>query len=239
MASPYQLQQRMLARIRASLGYGAKRSAPPRLPPFVSQTLVTDREKLSAEFESEIERVGGHVAHVHSRDEVTAYLQGLPATGEESAVGISDGSLINELRIREWLLTRKTRVVTWQQTTSMEAYKRELLKCGIGVTCADYALADTGTVVLVSGREHHRLASLLPPVHVCLLPAERIFASLMSLLDHLNDAYSHERPPHALTCITGPSRTADIEQTITTGVHGPKALHVLLYSIETIEISRV
>src|SRR5687768_7605649 len=56
VASPYQLQQRRLARIRASLGYGAKRAAPPRLPPFVSQTLITDSEKRSAEFESEIER---------------------------------------------------------------------------------------------------------------------------------------------------------------------------------------
>ncbi|MCA1579775.1 MAG: lactate utilization protein [Acidobacteria bacterium] len=224
----------MLARIRASLGNAAKHPAPAKLPPFVSQTLVTDGEKLTAEFESEIERVGGQVAHVHSSDQVTAYLSVLPLTGDESSVAISDGLLIKTLRIREWLLTRKTRVVTWQEMPSMEAYRRELLKCGIGVTCADYALADTGTVVLLSGREHHRLASLLPPVHVCLLSTDNIFPRLTSLMDHLSDeAYARERPPHALTCITGPSRTADIEQQITTGVHGPKALHVLLYSTET------
>lgn len=239
VASPYQLQQRMLARIKASLGHAAKRPAPPRLTPFISQTPVVDSEKLSAEFESEIETVGGQVARVHSSQEVTTYLDRLLPVNDERSIAISDGSLLEELRLREWLLARTTRLVTWQEKTSMEAYKRELLKCGVGVSCADYGLADTGTLVLLSGREHHRLVSLLPPVHVCLLPAERIFASLISLLDHLSaDAYSHERPPHASTCITGPSRTADIEQTITTGVHGPKALHVFLYSNKTTEISR-
>lgn len=223
----------MLGRIRASLGRTVGRSAPERLPVFFMQTSAVDQQSLIVEFESENEKVGGNVAHVNSREDVTAYLQSLLATGDESSVSISDGFLIEELRLREWL-EHRTEVVTWAETTSIEAYKRKLLQCGIGVTCADYALADTGTVVLLSGREHHRLASLLPPVHVCLLPTERIFPNLASLLDHISDAtYSRERPPHALTCITGPSRTADIEQTITTGVHGPKALHVLLYSAET------
>jgi L-lactate dehydrogenase complex protein LldG len=221
----------MLARIRASLGRPARSSAPERLPVFINQTSALDSQSLIVEFESESEKVGGQVTHVHSREEVTAYLQPLLGTGAERSVAISDGFLIEELGLREWLLARKTRVVTWPETTSSDAYKRQLLQCGIGVTGADYALADTGTVVLLSGREHHRLMSLLPPVHVCLLPTERILPNLTSLLDHVSDkSYSRERPPHALTCITGPSRTADIEQTITTGVHGPKALHVLLYS---------
>ena len=234
VASTYQLQQKMLTRIRASLGHTARRPEPERLPAFHIQTPAVDSQSLIVEFESENEKVGGNVAHVHSREQVTAFLQSLLATGDESPVSISDGFLIEELRLREWLLEHRTRVVTWPESTSIEAYKRKLLQCGIGVTCADYALADTGTVVLLSGREHHRLASLLPPVHVCLLPTERILPNLTSLLDHISDeSYSRERPPHALTCITGPSRTADIEQTITTGVHGPKALHVLLYSAET------
>jgi L-lactate dehydrogenase complex protein LldG len=231
------LQQKMLERIRASLGHTVRGSAPERLPVFLCQTSALDSQSLIAEFESESEKVGGQIAQVRSRDEVTAYLQGLLVTGDESSVAISDGFLIERLRLREWLLARKTHVVTWPEKTSIDAYKRQLLQCGIGVTCADYALADTGTVVLLSGREHHRLISLLPPVHVCLLPTERILPNLPSLLDHVNDkSYSRERPPHALTCITGPSRTADIEQTITTGVHGPKALHVLLYSTETSQV---
>lgn len=234
MVSPYQQQLKMLTRIRVSLGQTARRSAPPRLPAFLMQTSEVDQQSLIVEFESENQKVGGNVAHVHSREEVTAHLQSLLATAGESPVSISDGFLIEELRLREWLLEHKTGVITWQETTSIAEYKGKLLQCGIGVTCADYALADTGTVVLLSGREHHRLASLLPPVHICLLPTDRIFPNLASLLDHISDeSYSCERPPHALTCITGPSRTADIEQTITTGVHGPKALHVLLYSAET------
>ena len=222
----------MLTRIRASLGRTVGRSAPDRLPAFLMQTSDVDQQSLIVEFESENEKVGGKVAHVHSREDVTKYLESLLVSGD--SVSISDGFLIEDLRLREWLLEHRTHVVTWPETTSIEEYKRKLLQCDTGVTCADYALADTGTVVLLSGREHHRLASLLPPVHVCLLPTDRILPNLTSLLDHISDeSYSRERPPHALTCITGPSRTADIEQTITTGVHGPKALHVLLYSSET------
>lgn len=221
----------MLARIRASLGRTVGRSAPEKLPLFAGQVSANGNGRLDAEFESEIEKVGGRIARVRSSEEVTAYLESLLPVDEKISVAISDGSLIDELRLGE-SLARKTRVVSWPEVmSSLEDCKRELLGCGIGISCADYALADTGTVVLLSGGEHHRLVSLLPPVHVCLLPVERIVPSLPALLDHLSDqSYSQERPPHALTCITGPSRTADIEQQITTGVHGPKALHVLLYS---------
>lgn len=225
----------MLARIRASLGRTAGRSAAEKLPFFTSQVSTNGNGRLDAEFELELEKVSGRMARVRSSEEVTAYLESLLPVDEDISVALSDGPLIDELRVAEWLQARHTPVVARPEEhaamSSNEEYKRELLQCGIGITCADYALADTGTVVLLSGGEHHRLISLLPPVHVCLLPVERIVPSLPALLDHLsNESYSHHRPPHALTCITGPSRTADIEQQITTGVHGPKALHVLLYS---------
>jgi L-lactate utilization protein LutC len=247
-----QLQERMLARIRASLSHPATASAPEELPRFPSQTPAGHVESLIDEFSEELEKVGGQVAHVHSGDEVRQHIERLLLLSSDASVAVSDGQLVQELCIREWLLSLNTRVVTCMEeagvrgqrnlepqhrhesageVTSMERYRRVLLECGIGVTSADYALADTGTLVLISGGEQHRLISLLPPVHVCLLAPSRIFPGLTQLLAHLsNEFYSLERPPQALTCITGPSRTADIEHTITMGVHGPKSLHVLLYS---------
>jgi L-lactate dehydrogenase complex protein LldG len=98
------------------------------------------------------------------------------------------------------------------------------------VTCADYAIADTGTLVLIAGREQHRLISLVPSIHLCLLDATRIVGTLPELLRRVRERYvSTETAPCAMTFITGPSRTADIELTLTTGVHGPTELHVLLY----------
>ena len=71
----------------------------------------------------------------------------------------------------------------------LDEYSHVLLEASLGITSADYALADTGTLALISGGEQHRLISLLPPVHVCFLDPSRIFASLTELLAHMQVAY--------------------------------------------------
>ncbi|MEK6303201.1 MAG: lactate utilization protein [Acidobacteriota bacterium] len=99
----------------------------------------------------------------------------------------------------------------------------------IGVTAVDYALADTGTLVLRSGPGRARSVSLLPPVHIALLRPDQIIPGLDDLFPLLaRDNESEARPDSALTFITGPSRTADIELTLVVGVHGPQELHVIL-----------
>jgi L-lactate dehydrogenase complex protein LldG len=94
----------------------------------------------------------------------------------------------------------------------------------IGITGADYGLAATGTLVLLSGPEQDRVLSLLPPVHVAILPEDRLVVDLHALFERIRP----EALPSALLLITGPSRTADIEQTLTPGVHGPGIVHVVL-----------
>lgn len=102
---------------------------------------------------------------------------------------------------------------------------QSLAAVNIGITHADYALANTGTLVMFSQPGEGRALSLLPPIHVAVLEPSRILASLDELL---------EREPNfptkssAMIFITGPSRTADIERTLTVGVHGPGELHVVL-----------
>ena len=111
------------------------------------------------------------------------------------------------------------------------SHQRALMGAGLGVTSADYAIADTGTLVLVSGNEQHRLISLLPPTHLCLLDSSRVVANLSSLLACVSGEYQFSKtPPLAMTFITGPSRTADIELTLTVGVHGPRQQHILIHS---------
>lgn len=88
---------------------------------------------------------------------------------------------------------------------------------------AVYGLADTGSVVLVASPEEPRARSLLPPVHVSLLREDRILPGLPELFAAVGEAL-----PSALAIVTGPSRSADIEQTLTVGVHGPGEVHVVL-----------
>jgi L-lactate utilization protein LutC len=97
----------------------------------------------------------------------------------------------------------------------------------IGLTGVDYAIADTGSLILFSGPGKARTASLLPPVHVAVLRPDQVLAGLPELFERLA-VQPDKNLPSAVTFITGPSRTADIELTLVVGVHGPQELHVIL-----------
>ena len=92
----------------------------------------------------------------------------------------------------------------------------------VGVSRARFGLADTGSVVIAAAPDEPRARSLLPAVHVAVLAVEHILPGLPELFAELGE------PPSALAIVTGPSRSADIEQTLTIGVHGPGEVHVVL-----------
>jgi L-lactate dehydrogenase complex protein LldG len=93
-----------------------------------------------------------------------------------------------------------------------------------GVTAVDAVLAETGTIVVSSGPGKSRLVPLLPPVHIALAPTSKLTTDLFTWT-----AGRGGMMPSSLTLISGPSKTADIEQTMAIGVHGPKRLIVILY----------
>jgi L-lactate utilization protein LutC len=101
----------------------------------------------------------------------------------------------------------------------------DLFDFEVGITRAQAAIAETGTLVLDSSCERNRLVSVVPPVHIAIVPASRIYATLAEVLAMLQGG-SEVSP--AITFITGPSRTADIELTLTIGVHGPQELYVII-----------
>jgi L-lactate utilization protein LutC len=94
---------------------------------------------------------------------------------------------------------------------------------GAGVSTAIHGLADTGSVVLAAAPGEPRSRSLLPFVHVTLLREDLILPGLSELFAVLGDDL-----PSALAIVTGPSRSADIEQKLAVGVHGPREVHVVL-----------
>jgi L-lactate dehydrogenase complex protein LldG len=96
-----------------------------------------------------------------------------------------------------------------------------------GVTGANFALADTGSVVLESTDEAIRLATTLPERHFVLLDPAKVLPDGFAAIPYLRQ-FREKSPRHFLSYISGPSRTADIERVLTIGVHGPKELHILL-----------
>ena len=96
----------------------------------------------------------------------------------------------------------------------------------IGVTGSFAALAETGTLMMVSGPRTPATVSLLPETHIAIVAASRIFA-------HMEDGWDLARRelgqlPRAVNFISGPSRTADIEQTMVLGAHGPYRVHIIV-----------
>lgn len=109
---------------------------------------------------------------------------------------------------------------------STEALSRDAIATiDVGITSADYALADTGSLVFFTESRESRLLSLLPPCHIAVIESSRIVASLDDVLGLR--PLPAERSS-AMVIVTGPSRTADIEMRLVRGVHGPGEIHVII-----------
>ena len=105
----------------------------------------------------------------------------------------------------------------------------------LGISGAFCAIAETGTLVVVSGADTPTATTLLPDTHIAIVSAHRI-------VDTMEDAFAliraeRDRVPRAINLISGPSRTGDIEQTIVLGAHGPFRVHILV--VDAAPASRV
>lgn len=98
----------------------------------------------------------------------------------------------------------------------------------VALTLADLGIADTGTLVIDSASEDLRLATMLCDIHVVVLPLSRLRATAADAAAELSRIMK-QQPASYLAFITGASRTADIERILALGVHGPLALHTLLW----------
>jgi hypothetical protein len=105
-------------------------------------------------------------------------------------------------------------------------WRDRIAGAGVGVTAAIGALAATGTVAVACGPGSPRSISLVPPAHLCLLPEDLLVTDLAEALASILTL------PSALTWISGPSRSADLEMTLTLGVHGPATVDVVIVAAD-------
>lgn len=220
----------MLDRVRGAL---LSNAAAPVVLPAPARFEIGAGEPAVDRFCRELNLVGGTAHWIESAAEFITFIEQLLPTDRPCSIALSNGRAVRESGLREWLTSRDIEVLSTlsevQNGSTQQEYVRRLLDARIGVTQADYGIGDTGTLVLVSGGEQHRLLSLVPPVHVSLLHPQKIVPSLASLIPCLERRFAAGKiTPQAVTMITGPSRTADIEHTLTIGVHGPVALHLLI-----------
>ena len=163
---------------------------------------------MQIQFMEELSALGGHVSLVQPHDIAP--------------------TIVNFLKERE-----VDRIQAWEEIPGLDLAR--LTEAGIrveriadpvikaGLTSALAGISDTGTLVVTSREGQPLTASLMPEIHIAVLPASRLKSSLPEAL-----RLPEVRTSPAIVMITGPSRTADIEMTLTIGVHGPKELHVFL-----------
>jgi L-lactate dehydrogenase complex protein LldG len=175
------------------------------------------------------------VARVSRRDEipaaVAAYLDTLELAPSLAAPLSSEpnSQLISQLSSQTW-----HRGVCWPEFADLDWAQAGLIVEArptvgddrLGITGVFCAIAETGTLVVLSGADTPTATTLLPDTHVAILSADRI-------VDTMEDAFALIRKevgsmPRAINLISGPSRTGDIEQTIVLGAHGPFRVHILV-----------
>jgi L-lactate dehydrogenase complex protein LldG len=162
---------------------------------------------------SEIEALGGHVRRFKGAAEPPSALAELVNAVQIKRAVMWQTVELQSLGLPESLARLGVEVV------GPDASLREIAACDLGITGVDAALPDTGSLLLRAGPDRPRTASLLPPVHLAILTPAALRANLHQILADC-------RGTACATLITGPSRTSDIELTLTIGVHGPKVLHV-------------
>lgn len=172
--------------------------------------------ELLNQFRERLTAVGGKCSAVANEQEAAAVLAAIVAEKNPGRVARSNSPRV------ERLITALAAEV--EILASPE--KQDLFTCEMGITEAQWAIAESGTLVLESDQERHRLVSLVPPIHVAILDADRIRRTMAEVLHSVHHADTGLS--RAVTFITGTSRTSDIELTLAIGVHGPAELHVII-----------
>lgn len=201
----------ILENIRRSLGRAAPTWPSPR-PAIYPPRKAESTEAEIARFLEEVRKLNG-IAQPMTTDSVPSALKALTAEQDIRKATAWNTPFLNELQITSYLSALGVELV------APNAGKHDLALCDLGVTEADYLLPETGTLVLKSSAKKPRAVSLLPRIHLAVVRPGQ-------LRPDLHQVFHEARHTPYLVFITGPSRTADIELTVTLGVHGPKSLYV-------------
>ncbi len=197
--------------IRLSLGRAATAPLSPRPDIYPARQPGTQAAEID-QFLAEVGKLSG-VGRCMRMDLLAESLKSLVLDQAVHKATLWNIPLLKQLKIAECLQALGVELV------SPNADKHEMALCDLGITGADYALAETGTIVLRSSAEMPRAVSLLPRIHLAIILPE-------SLRPDLHQVFAEARQSPYLVFITGPSRTSDIELTTTLGVHGPKNLYI-------------
>lgn len=164
--------------------------------------MSAERDELAERFAAALKLVGGVATWVPSHG---AALEEIRRVCGDRAVVIDDDPVLDAAGLR----------------TVTDPWAAE-----VGVSTATAAVAETGSLAVTCDAAHPRSTSLVPPVHVAVVPDDRL---VDGYADAINVLATLDPTPSGMSMITGTSSTGDIEMTLVRGVHGPQEVHVIIY----------
>ncbi len=205
---------------------------PSPLTAFVESAAPAGHENLRDQFTAELLALGANIHRLPQTSRVTELADVIVdicrSPGSNGAsLALSQFTSADELK-RE-LVSRGLSVFVPESSCSHDELVRELAAAKAGITAIEYAIAETGTIVLSSDEAHSLLVSLLPPIYIALMKSSQISGTLDQIINKLAvERMTGPVPSRSVSFITGPSRTSDVELTLSIGVHGPKQLHIII-----------
>jgi L-lactate dehydrogenase complex protein LldG len=203
----------------------------PSLPPY--KTLAMDREQLIAEFTKILVEETGVV---HRVKDYQAALDKLTEVAREEGlkkVMVTTDDVMARLDLPAWGKKNNVQVMTPRDFPDRSSYRDAVFdEADAGITGADFAVAESGTLGLIHNKDQARLVSLAPILHVAIVPVDRIVAVYEQVMEKVFGnkvgATGRSPLPSQFVFITGPSMTGDIQGALFKGMHGPRKVIVIL-----------
>ncbi|ASS65458.1 MULTISPECIES: LUD domain-containing protein [unclassified Paenibacillus] len=220
-------QEKFFGMIAGRMGRGRLTEPPEHpykgAPDFWNGLEWTAQEKIER-FVSQFISVGGHAAYVSTEAEAGAYIAAKAMEMKARTLLRQNQPGLDRLSLEARL--PHTDIQVWN-SREREDWKAVAAAADFGVVEADYGAAYTGSVIVLSDGGKGRSVSLLPAVLIVLMPLSRLFTRMGEVLEKVATG-GREGMPAGMHFISGPSRSADIENDLTIGVHGPGIVHVLI-----------
>jgi L-lactate dehydrogenase complex protein LldG len=186
---------------------------------------LAERETIEdppARFLEELETVGGHGRRVSNIEEARDYIVSLARERDAKLLVRWDVEELERLEVDGPLEEAGVEVTVWRDLAD---FREVAGRADIGLSTAEWAIAETGSLVLTSGPGRGRTVTLLPPTYVAVIAAEQVLRTVPEAVEK----YTGDGGLPANVCFhTGPSRSGDIEMSLAIGVHGPGDMHVVL-----------
>ena len=211
--------QRVMHDVRRALGRIASTSID--RPPAIDEPIVrlVHSDLGLAELFVRMARQNQMLVEQVRADEIVQQLAAWLRSHGCKRIALSAGGVVEKLGLLPALRAAGFDAQAWAALTLDDLYDYDA-----GVTDVRFAIAETGSLVIEGSHDHGRALSLVPPVHVAIVDPAKLLPDLLDLFEHL----ARDARPSNTVIITGPSKTADIEMNLVTGVHGPGVVHALL-----------